>query len=87
MNLCWIGWTLRNQKGDVIWMGARAIPKLRTVVETKAEGLRWGVQTLVGFGYTRIIFEFDSKDLVDVVTEKESWPTVVMETRYNSFGF
>ena len=32
-----IGRVLRVQEGNVIWMGAQAVPRMRIVLETKAE--------------------------------------------------
>lgn len=35
-NQCGAGWILRNQFGKVLWLGARSIPKTRTVLEVEA---------------------------------------------------
>lgn len=31
--------------GEVLWLGARAVPKLSSVLETEAEALRWEIYT------------------------------------------
>lgn len=65
---CGLGWIVRNNKGDVLWLGAKASPKLRTVMETEAESLRWAVKALVQLGFTNMIFASDSKCLIDALT-------------------
>lgn len=67
---------MRDRKGNVRWLGAKAIPKLRTMVETEAESLRWTVQSALQLCY--IIFESDSKCLVDALTDKEDWALLTM---------
>lgn len=56
-------------------MGAKALPRLRTVLETETEALRWTKSSVSIFGNRNIIFEFDFKELVSMVKEEEEeWP-------------
>ncbi|VVA96587.1 unnamed protein product [Arabis nemorensis] len=57
---CGLGWMLRNEKGTALWMGARAIPRTRTIIETETEALRWAMSIVNGFGYQNVIYESDS---------------------------
>lgn len=41
-----LGWCLRDSFGEVKWMGARSIPKARSVLETEAEALRWAILSI-----------------------------------------
>ncbi|KAG7593529.1 Ribonuclease H-like superfamily [Arabidopsis thaliana x Arabidopsis arenosa] len=64
---CGIGWVLRDQGKKVLWMGARALPKVNKVLEVEMEGLRWAVMSLVRFNYRKVIFETDSQQVVSLI--------------------
>ncbi|KAG7563951.1 Reverse transcriptase domain [Arabidopsis suecica] len=57
---CGVGWALRDNAGQVMWLGVKALPRLRSVLETELEALRWAVISLSRFNYRKIIFESDS---------------------------
>jgi hypothetical protein len=59
---------LRDHTGKVLWLGARAVVKVRSVLEVEVEALRWAVLSLSRFNYRKIIFEVDSQQLVSLVT-------------------
>ncbi|CAD5327061.1 unnamed protein product [Arabidopsis thaliana] len=65
---CGLGWVLRDHTGKVLWLGARAVVKVRSVLEVEVEALRWAVLSLSRFNYRKIIFEVDSQQLVSLVT-------------------
>ncbi|CAA7041153.1 unnamed protein product [Microthlaspi erraticum] len=71
---CGLGWVMRNQEGKVMWIGAKAIPKTRTVIEAELEALRWAMRFLRRFNYRKIVFESDSKELINMINEAEEWP-------------
>lgn len=54
---CGIGWVLRDQRGRVKWLGAKNHLRLRSVLETKTETLRWAVKMVLSLGYNRVTFE------------------------------
>lgn len=37
---CGAGWVLRDQEGNIKWIGAKVIPKVKTVLEVEVEALR-----------------------------------------------
>lgn len=67
---------LRNYRGEVKWLGGRAIPRTRSVLEVEAEGLRWAVITIASLQYNKVIFESDSKELIALVIGAEDRPRV-----------
>ena len=73
---CGIGWILRNESGGVLWMGARALPRTKNVLEAELEALRWAVLTMSRFNYKRIIFESDAQALVNLLNSDDFWPTL-----------
>ncbi|XP_024009948.1 uncharacterized protein LOC112085151 [Eutrema salsugineum] len=83
-----IGWVLRDHTGNMLWMGARKIPVTRTVLEAEVEAMRWAMLVLSNFNYKRIIFESDSKTLVDSFSEKDQWPSLqpVIQDIHNLLG-
>lgn len=48
---CGIGWVLRNNAGEALWLGARALPRPQSVLEVEAEAMRWAVVNLSRFNY------------------------------------
>lgn len=69
----------------MIWLGARAIPKLRTSLETELEAFRWAVQWSLCFQYDKLIFETDSQQVMKVIKDLEIMPTlgpVVQDIKY-----
>lgn len=68
-NTCGVGWVLRNEEGKVLWLGSRALPKIKTVLETELEALRWAVLSISNFNYKRVAFESDSQQVVSLMTE------------------
>lgn len=50
------------------------MPRLRSAVETEAEGLRWAIKAVSGFSYSKVIFESDSKQMIDAMIGFENWP-------------
>ena len=64
---CGIGWILRKESGEVLWIGARALPRTRNVWEAELEAMRWAVLTLRRFNYKRIIFESDAQVLINLL--------------------
>ncbi|CAE5960166.1 unnamed protein product [Arabidopsis arenosa] len=75
-HLCGLGWVLRNDKSRVLWIGARALPKLKNVLEAELEALRWAVIMMSRFNYKKIIFESDAKSLIDLLNKDEDWPSL-----------
>lgn len=71
-----IGWVIRDHQGKVLWMGGRRIPKLRSVLETDMEAMRWAILSISRFGYKNVIFETDSKVVAEVIKEENPWPMV-----------
>ncbi|XP_024014255.1 uncharacterized protein LOC112088198 [Eutrema salsugineum] len=51
LNQYGIGWVLRDHQGRVLWMGVRAILKLKTVLDVEAEAIRWAVVCVSRFNY------------------------------------
>lgn len=70
-----VGWALRNHEGTVLWLGAKAIRRSRSVLEVELEALRWAVHTLSSFNYKKIIFESDSLEVVNLINNDECWPS------------
>lgn len=73
-NHCGIGWVLRNEIGNVLWSGARKLHMLGSVLETEVEALRWSIQMVTSLNYEHIIFETDSKQVIDIVSNVNEWP-------------
>lgn len=71
-----MGWVLRTHTGEVTWIGAKALPRTRTVIEVEAEALRWVVTCLARFQYKRLIFESDSKELISSILGEERKPQI-----------
>ncbi|XP_018510873.1 uncharacterized protein LOC103846078 [Brassica rapa] len=69
---CGLGWICRDNKEKLIWAGARAIQRLGSSIETEAEALQWAAETLVRFGYKRVIFETDSLTLAKMLNGEET---------------
>lgn len=80
-----LGWVLRNEKGNVLWAGAKAVTRAVSTIVTEAEALKWAVQNIVSLGYKYVIFESDSQTLVRMISgQEEVWPIlqpIVEETR------
>lgn len=68
-----IGWALRNHEGSILWLGAKALRKTRSVLEVELEALRWAILTMTRFNYQKIIFESDSLEAVNLVNSGEIW--------------
>uniref|UniRef100_A0A1J3D6G7 Reverse transcriptase domain-containing protein n=1 Tax=Noccaea caerulescens TaxID=107243 RepID=A0A1J3D6G7_NOCCA len=73
-NQCGIGWVLRDNRGKIIWMGARKLKSLRSSLETEIEALRWAIQVTTSFRYRNIIYETDSQEVIEAISEEEGWP-------------
>ncbi|CDY23510.1 BnaC06g24790D [Brassica napus] len=72
-----VGWLLRDHQGTLLWAGAKKMAVMRSAIETEAEAIRWTIQTLVGFGYSRVSFETDSLVLAKMLNgEEEFWPVL-----------
>ena len=72
-----LGWICRDASGHVLWAEARAVTKMDSSILTEAEALRWGAETLAGFGYKNVIFETDSLSLVKMINgNEEVWPVL-----------
>ncbi|XP_048615896.1 uncharacterized protein LOC125588541 [Brassica napus] len=72
-----VGWIARDHQGNLVWAGARKLSNMRSALEVEVEACRWAVQTLSGFGYTRVIIETDSLMLKRLITKEEAmWPTL-----------
>lgn len=71
-----MGWVLRDQGGKVMWMGARALPRLKTSLETEAEALIWAMVRHVSLGYKNIYIESDSQQLMKMIQEVKAWPAL-----------
>lgn len=69
-----IGWVLRDNQGKVLWVGARALPRTRTVMEMETEALRWAVLFMSRLNYQNIIFESDAQELIKLLNSGEGWP-------------
>ena len=70
-----LGWICRNETGEVLWAGARAVTKTGSAILAEAEALKWGAETLANFGYKNIIFETDSLQLAKMINgTEEVWP-------------
>lgn len=50
-------------------MGARAIPRVKSVLEAETEALRWAILNASRFNYTKVIFESDSQQLVSMLRQ------------------
>ncbi|CAN6873720.1 unnamed protein product [Brassica oleracea] len=44
---CIVGWVLRDHQGNVKWMGARRLLKLRNPIEAETKALRWAVMMML----------------------------------------
>lgn len=55
---------MRDQEGNILWMGPRGFPKPRTALEIKVGALRWAILVTSSFGYKKVIYESDLKQLV-----------------------
>ena len=73
---CGIGWVLRNSTGNVLWLGARALPRTQSVLEVEAEAMRWAVVNLSRFHYQKFIFESDSQELISLIGGEETRPKI-----------
>lgn len=69
-----LGWVLRNHEGQTMWIRAKAIPRVRTVIEGEAEALRWAMRIMGNFRYRKIIFESNSQELISMINKEEEWP-------------
>ncbi|CAE6199586.1 unnamed protein product [Arabidopsis arenosa] len=69
------GWVLRTSDGTVLWMGAKALRRTRSVLEVELEALRWAILTIIRFNYQKVIFESDSLEVVNLINNNESWPS------------
>ncbi|CAL9231933.1 unnamed protein product [Arabidopsis halleri] len=70
---CGIGWILRDHEKNVLWLGARSLPRVGKVLEVEVESLRWAVLSMARFNYRKVIFETDSQQLVSLIRgEKEN---------------
>lgn len=70
-----VGWICRNERGQMLWAGAKVEKELRSSIEAEAEALRWGAEMMTVFRYTNIIFETDSLTLAKMLNgEEEVWP-------------
>lgn len=68
---------MRDHQGLLLWAGTRKLPMIRPVIETEAEAISLTVQTLVGFGYKKVIIETDSFVLARMLNgEEEIWPVL-----------
>lgn len=75
-HLCGLGWALRDEKGQILWMGARTLPKVKTVLEAELEALRWAVTIMYQFRYNKVIFESDSQNIITLLNSDENWPSL-----------
>ncbi|VVB09044.1 unnamed protein product [Arabis nemorensis] len=71
-----LGWVLRDHKGMVRWIGVKACPKIRTILDTEAEALRWVMLMVKSLGYDNVLFETDSKTLVQTLKDIRNWPSL-----------
>lgn len=73
---CGIGWVLRDHHGAVCWIGSRRLPKMRTPLEVEAEAVRWAMRFMLRLNFGNVIFETDSKCLVEAFKEEDRWPSL-----------
>ncbi|XP_010490159.1 PREDICTED: uncharacterized protein LOC104767890 [Camelina sativa] len=67
------GWVLRNNTGDVLWMGAQAIRCAYLAMEVELEASGGAIHSMLRLNYTRVIFESDSLGLVNLLNSEEIW--------------
>lgn len=53
--------------GQMLWVGAKMLPDVGSVLETEAEALRWAMSSLTRFGYGDVLFETDFQVLVKML--------------------
>ncbi|XP_013589072.1 PREDICTED: uncharacterized protein LOC106297366 [Brassica oleracea var. oleracea] len=72
-----LGWICRDEKGSMIWAGARAVTKAASPILAEAEALKWSAETMTSFGYRNVIFESDSLTPVKMINGSEAvWPVL-----------
>ncbi|CAA7061440.1 unnamed protein product [Microthlaspi erraticum] len=49
---------------------------LHSALESELEAMRWAVQMVTNFHYNRVIFETDSKQLVELISNQDEWPNL-----------
>ncbi|CAL9213983.1 unnamed protein product, partial [Arabidopsis halleri] len=60
----------------VLWIGARAVPRVNSALEAELEALRWAVLSLSRFNYRKVIFESDSQQLVSLLNDCGDRPSL-----------
>ncbi|XP_010507162.1 PREDICTED: uncharacterized protein LOC104783743 [Camelina sativa] len=69
-----LGWVVRNENGQVLWVEMRAMPRVNTVLESEIIALRNAVLMLSRFNYRKLIFESDSQQLVSIMNDGRDVP-------------
>ncbi|XP_024006248.1 uncharacterized protein LOC112082862 [Eutrema salsugineum] len=58
--------------------GGKTLHQMGSVLETEAEALRWVILMVCNLNYSKVIFETDSKSLVDALQDGNLWPCLSM---------
>lgn len=77
---CGVGWFLRDDKGQVRWYGAKVYPKLLSCLEAEAAALVWAMNCVDNLGFKEVLFESDSKFLIQAVCKPKEWPRLTTYT-------
>lgn len=56
-----------------VWIGVKVILRMRTVLETEANALKWTIIFSTKLDYRRVIFESYSKELVEALSDDDVW--------------
>lgn len=64
---------MRDHRGDPKWYGAKVYPRLKSSLEAEAVGLVWAMSCVDNLGLGKVIFESESKNLVQPVKEPNNW--------------
>lgn len=72
-----VGWISRDQRGQLLWAGARKVQNMGSPLEAEAEALKWAIDTMYAFQYKQVCFESDSQGLIQMIRGEEPvWLTI-----------
>ncbi|CAA7014572.1 unnamed protein product [Microthlaspi erraticum] len=71
---CSVAWILRDDARNGRWYGAKTYSSLISSLEAEAAALTWAMAVVDNLGFEEVVFESDSRSLIQAIAHPASWP-------------
>lgn len=73
LDICGVWWILMDEKSCVKWVGINTYPILHSSLEAEVSALMWEIFCVSNLRENKVVFESDSKKLMQTLKKSSSW--------------